>query len=153
MSDTRPSKLRLRYIIYICFLAIFRPSKLIEEENRDNNLRNNFSNQPNGAKLHRAHIINRAFWSSLGLIVLFGFIGGLSGLLLECKFGQPSRGLLLLFQVVGASLLLWGTLFIRGWEIQTFCGVTIVERINQWLYRVLYLIGTSIIICSLVWNY
>lgn len=52
-------------------------------------------------------------------------------------------------QVMGTSLLLWGTLFVRGWEIQTYSGVSFTERVNQWLYRFLYCIGTAALLCSL----
>jgi hypothetical protein len=52
-------------------------------------------------------------------------------------------------QIVGAGLLLWGTLFVRGWEIQTYSGVVFTERVNQWLYRFLYCTGTSVIVYSL----
>jgi len=36
MADTRPTKLGLFYKIYLCFLAIFYPKQLIEEEEKDN---------------------------------------------------------------------------------------------------------------------
>ena len=45
--------------------------------------------------------------------------------------------------------MLWGTLFVRGWEIQTYSGVTLVERVNRWLYRALYCSGTALIVASL----
>jgi hypothetical protein len=46
-------------------------------------------------------------------------------------------------------LLLWGTLFVRGWDIQTIGGVTLVERVNHWIYRTLYCLGTAVFIFSL----
>ena len=55
-------------------------------------------------------------------------------------------------QVVGASLLLWATLFVRGFEIQTNAGVTLTERVNQWLYRFLYCVGTALIVYSLAFQ-
>ena len=149
MADTRPTKLSFFYKIYLCFLAIFWPKQLIEEEKKDEVRRKAFP--PQGEKEHRAYIIRRAFWSSLGLIMLFGFIGMLMGILLHDGFGQPTKKMVTVLQVVGASLLLWGTLFVRGWEIQTYCGVTLCERVNQLIYRSLYCLGTSIVVASLVW--
>ena len=149
MADTRPTKLKLPKIIYLCCLAIINPKKFIKEEENDNTIRKNSS--PAGNKEHRIYVVRRAFWCSLGLIILSAFFGGLIGLFLCYYCNQPPSSLIIILQVVGACLLLWGTLFIRGWEIQTYCGVTLTERVNQWIYRGLYCMGTAIIICSLLW--
>lgn len=151
MADTRPTKLRLLYKIYLCFLAIFNPKNLIEEEKKDNDIRKGFSDKEE--KEHGAFIVNRAFWSSLGLIIVFGLLGALVGKMLAFLYSQPANWMIVLLQIIGASLLLWGTLFVRGWQIQTYCGVTLTERVNLWLYRALYCIGTSILICAIVWGY
>ncbi len=151
MADTRPTKQHFFSIVYLCLLAIFCPKRLIDQENKDNEIRKTFSGQDK--KEHAAYNVNRAFWHSLGLIILFGCIGGITGLFLRYKFNQPSSTIIICLQVIGVSLLLWGTLFIRGWEIQSYCGVTLSERVNQWIYRTLYCMGTGIVICSLVWNF
>ena len=150
MADTRPTKLKFQKIIYLCCLAIINPKKFIEEEENDNNIRKNFPSA--GEKGHRIYVVRRAFWHSLGLIILSALFGGLVGLFLYYNLNQPCSHLIAFLQVLGACLLLWGTLFIRGWEIQTYCGVTLTERVNQWVYRILYCLGTSIIICSLIWT-
>lgn len=48
-----------------------------------------------------------------------------------------------------AALLLWGTLFVRGWDIQTFGGRTLLERANRTIYVLLYFIGTAAGVFSL----
>jgi len=63
--------------------------------------------------------------------------------------GRPSGALITASQVFGAGLLLSGTLFVRGWEIQSWSGVTLTERVNQWIYRFLYCTGTAVLIWSL----
>ncbi len=151
MADTRPTKLGLFYKVYLCFLAVFYPKQLIEEEKKDTERRKSFSGQDE--REHSAIIICRAFWSSLGLILIFEFIGVICGILFYWKFNKPSSTSIIVFQTIGASLLLWGTLFVRGWQIQTFCGVTLSERVNLWIYRSLYCIGTSILISSIVWSF
>ena len=151
MADTRPTKLHFFQAVYFCILAIFSPTRLIAEEEKDKELRKNYSEEVE--KESNAKIVNRAFWNSLGLILLFSLIGGLIGLALRCFLGVPSSFAIALLQIIGASLLLWGTLFVRGWQIQTYCGVTLVERVNRWIYRSMYCIGTGLIICSLVWFY
>jgi hypothetical protein len=40
-------------------------------------------------------------------------------------------------------------LFVRGWDIQTLGGVTLTERVNRWIYRLLYCLGTAAIVTSL----
>ena len=149
MADTRPTKLKFSKIIYLCCLAIINPKKLIKEEENDKEVRKNFP--PAGQKEHHIYVVRRAFWHSLGFIILSALLGGLAGLSLHYNFTQPGSHLIAFLQVLGACLLLWGTLFIRGWEIQTYCDVTLTERVNRWIYRILYCTGTSIIVCSLIW--
>jgi len=135
--------------MYLCWLAIVNPKKFIKEEENDNEIRKNFP--PPEVPEHHIYIVRRALLHSMGLIILSSVAGILAGLFLYIKFNQPCPTYISILQVMGACLLLWGTLFIRGWEIQTFCGVTLAERVNQWIYRIMYCLGTSIIICSLIW--
>jgi hypothetical protein len=107
---------------------------------------------PPPAPSHPALEVRRAFWSSL-IVVLASLAAGCAvGLLLSRLLGRPSTRTLSALQLVGASLLLWGTLFVRGWGIQTYSGVTLTERVNQWIYRALYFFGTGVIVCSLSWS-
>ena len=145
MADTRPTKLKFSKIIYLCCFAIINPKGFIVEEEKDNAIRKNFLLADD--KEHRIYVVRKAFWCSLGLIIASALFGSLIGLFLYYYCNQPPPLMIIILQVVGACLLLWGTLFIRGWEIQTHCGVTLTERVNQWIYRILYCLGTSIIIC------
>jgi hypothetical protein len=126
---------------------LFVPHRFIEEENKDIATRNNYkgvSEQP-----HRAHRVRRAFFASLILVLFFAGIG-YSGATIMAALGRCSTpSLVAWLQVVGACLLLWGTLFVRGWDIQTFSGVVFTERVNQWLYRALYCAGTAVLVYSL----
>jgi len=149
MADTRPTKLKFIKIVFLCFLAIFSPEKFIEEEKKDNQSRKNFTLQEK--KPHQIYSVVKAFWISLVVIILSAILGTILGFILKSIFANPSPCIISFLQIAGACLLLWGTLFIRGWEIQTYCGVTLTERVNQWLYRGLYCIGTTLIICSLIW--
>ncbi len=38
-------------------------------------------------------------------------------------------------------------------SLRSICGVTLAERVNQWIYRSLYCLRTGIIICSLIWDF
>jgi hypothetical protein len=55
-------------------------------------------------------------------------------------------------QIAGALILLCGTLAVRGWDIQTHGGVTLTERVNQWLYRGAYCVGSALVIVALAWS-
>jgi hypothetical protein len=149
MENPTPTRVHFFQVCYYCILGMFCPSKLEKEEEKDNQLRSKLPKAaitPSGS-----HIVNRAFWNSLVLIILFSLIGCLTGIMLKCFTGRPTSISVIILQALGAALLLWGTLFVRGFEIQTYDGVTLSERVNQWLYRALYCLGTAIIICSLVW--
>lgn len=148
VADTRPTHVSFLGAIRLCALLLFSPRKFIEAEQRDIDARDN---HVGGEKApHRALLVRRAFFTSLFLVVISGGIGwGVAtfvSALGRCSTPQTVAWL----QVVGAAVLLWGTLFVRGWEIQTYSGVAFTERVNQWLYRFLYCAGTSVIVCSLV---
>lgn len=148
MGKKVATKLSFFRACYICFLAVFIPSHLKKIERLDNEDLNNAppDNEP------RIQAVHRAFWNSLGLILLFGALGGGAGLLLKCLVGSAPRTVIIFLQILGALFLLWGTLFVRGFEIESYCCVTLSERVNQWLYRALYCIGTALSVCSLAWS-
>ena len=98
-----------------------------------------------------AHVVHRAFWLSFLLVAISCIVGAVAGATAGDWFGPASTRLIAILQVVGALLLLWGTLFVRGWEIQTYKGTTLIERVNQWIYRSLYCTGTAVLVASLVW--
>jgi hypothetical protein len=149
MADTRSTKISFIRAVHLCFLAAFAPKKLAEAEELDNSARAHFSG--NAPHEPRAYIVRRAVWASFSLVFFSGIIGFLIGTLLRHQFGSPRSIVISMLQIIGASFLLWGTLFIRGWEIQSGCGVTLSERVNQWIYRFLYCVGTGIAVWSLAW--
>lgn len=97
-------------------------------EQKDEETRKSFP--PAGEEQHRAYIVRRAFWSALGLVVSAVLVGFIGGYLLRVFIGSPTSRIITWLQICGAALLLWGTLFVRGWDIQTYGGVTLTERAN-----------------------
>jgi hypothetical protein len=98
-----------------------------------------------------AHVVHDAFWLSLLLVVVSCIAGAVAGATAGDVFGPVSARVISAIQIVGALLLLWGTLFVRGWQIQTYKGITLIERVNQWIYRTLYCLGTGVLVASLTW--
>lgn len=148
MADTRRTKVGFWRACYLCFLCIFNPKGLTVQQERDNADRNQFKGS--GQNPTSASIVCRAFWLSLLLVLISVGVGCLVGRIVGA-ISPPwvSAHLVIPLQVIGAFLLLWGTLFVRGWEIQTYCSVTLTERVNQWIYRTLYCLGTALIVLSL----
>jgi len=98
-----------------------------------------------------AHTVHRAFWLSFLLVLISVIVGAVAGATAGDILGPVSSRSISVMQVLGALLLLWGTLFVRGWDIQTYRGTTLIERVNQWIYRSLYCIGTAVLVASVVW--
>lgn len=134
--------------VYLCFLTLVAPSKFTELEGTDDETLRKSPSFPEG----NAFKIRRAIFSALLLVIGAGALGALIAKILELSYGPASRGAIVGLQVAGASILLWATLAVRGWEIQSFGGVRLSERVNRWIYRFLYSAGTAILVCSVVWT-
>ncbi|MCB2071684.1 MAG: hypothetical protein KDF67_19690, partial [Ottowia sp.] len=100
-------------------------------------------------RAHPAHVVRRAFFQSLLLVLLSGSVGFVWGIGMHHLGRCATPPTVAWIQIVGAGMLLWGTLFVRGWEIETWSGVSLTERVNQWLYRTLCCVGTALVVYSL----
>ncbi len=73
------------------------------------------------------------------------------GRLLFCTYGHcPQIGYQLL-QCVGVGILLWATLAKQGWSLQTWGGNSQAEKLDQWVFCILYLIGSFVLVLSVSW--
>ena len=100
---------------------------------------------------HPVQHVRQGLFESLIWVIASGTIGYVFGIVL-CKVVGRHDFMITAFQVVGAMLLLWATLAVRGWQIQTFSGTTLTERVNQWIYRFLYCLGTALVVLTLGWS-
>lgn len=147
MADTRLTKISFWYAIYLILIAVIAPNRFIEEQKKDDEKRKKFS-QPPPPREHNIRLVQRAFWTSLLLVIASALSGYGLGCIVDYFFGCVEKIIVNILQITGVLLLLWATLFVRGWDIQTYGGVTLTERINRWIFRALYCIGTAIIISS-----
>jgi len=136
-------------IVYLCILAVFSPKRFGKENEKDMEI---LAPSFEGAQPEpSANVVFRAFWFSLLLVLLSTGAGYLLAQACLETYGCASSQFTTVLAGIGAAILLWGTLFVRGWQIQTFKGVSLVERVNQWLYRCLYCVGTAVVVCSVSW--
>jgi hypothetical protein len=149
MADMRPTPVGFFGAIRLCWLLLAHPKQFLEIQDQHNQARNNYTDRVECEP--SVYIVRRAFFYSLLLVIASGAVGYGTGLALGSGVGCAQSYLIVWLQVSGASLLLWGTLFIRGWEIETYAGVTFTERVNQWIYRFLYCAGTAVLVFSLAW--
>ncbi|NTU57591.1 MAG: hypothetical protein HGB00_01510 [Chlorobiaceae bacterium] len=148
MDVQNPAKISFIKAIHLCFLALFCPQRFIAEEQANNRQLNEFPRvEPENRALKLRHALLRAF----ELVALSGVIGTTVGKIAHVFCGPASSNTISILQIAGALLLLWGTLAVRGWDIQTFGGATLTERVNQWIYRFLYCCGTAVLVISLSW--
>lgn len=150
MADTRPTKINIFRASCLCVLLLIAPKKFLAVEDADDKIHQERTDKQKPER--SALLVRRAFLKSLLLVVAAGVFGGSIGVSINKIIGCASPALIMWLQISGALILLWGTLFVRGWEIQTYSGVRLTERVNQWLYRFLYFIGSAIFILSLVWQ-
>lgn len=151
MADSRPTSVSFIRAVQLCLLLLLAPERFIAAEKEDIGARNNYTDRP--ATLERAYVVRRAFRSSFLLIVLFGAVGLGAGKFMSALGRCAPPETVMWLQIVGGCLLLWGTLFVRGWEIQTYSGVVFTERVNQWLYRFLCCVGTSVAVYSVAFSH
>jgi hypothetical protein len=93
---------------------VFRPEKLELDE----------------PEVERLEVVRRALVNSAGVVFVAVLLGWLIGSLLGDIFGCTTKGITNGLQIVGAGVLLWGTLFVRGWEIQSFGGFPLAALLS-----------------------
>ena len=148
MANTQPTPVGFLKAVCLVWLLLIRPKRFLELQAEDSKALNLVTNPK---KEDGAFVVRRAFFKSFLLVLVSGTVGYVAGLVFGGVVTCASANLISWLQVIGASVLLWGTLFIRGWEVQTYGGVTLTERVNQWIYRTLYCVGTAVLVCSLAW--
>jgi hypothetical protein len=148
IADTRLTRIGPLRSMVLCLYAAFAPKQLADADVEDDRVRGAFP-KPAPPERPRAYKVNRALWSSLLWVACSVVVGFLTGRTIRALGVAPAGKTPLILQVAGAMLLLWGTLFVRGWDIQSWGGVTLTERVNRWLFRFLYCLGTAAVVASL----
>ena len=148
MADTRLTKIGPFRALVLCAFAAFAPTKLVEAQLADEEAQKRLP-QSSPSTSPTAFKLTRGLWVSLAWVLGSMTVDYLSGKALGWVSSPTPTRLVLALQIFGATVLLWATLFVRGWDIQTLGGVTLTERVNRWIYRLLYCLGTAAIVASL----
>jgi hypothetical protein len=147
VSGEQNTNIARRFVraLWSCFLLVFLPEKSKAMEEVYNARQNALDSE--GEPRHR--VVRRALVFSLLIVVFAAILGWFVGRFVGW-FGYCALAWWIGFlQIAGTGLLLWAVLFVRGWEIQSWDGNTLSERVNQWLYRALSFIGTWILVLAL----
>jgi len=154
----RASNIASRFIraAGLCFILVFQPARF-EEMLKENNAREvayeqGMSHEERQRRIqyadeqkHKRYVlVRRALVQSALVVVGAVGLGWLIGSILEDIWGCALAAINNALQIVGASVLLWGTLFVRGWDIQTIGGQSLTERVNRWIYLALSFTGTAV---------
>ena len=142
---TKPNDVKYS-ITKMVFFLLFKPTRfdeidkeLIAQTSKHNELSN----------IQKSQVLRKALFNSFLLIVIAALVGMAIAFASSCiNFCITSRTNAYV-QIVGSMVLLWGTLFVRGYELETWKSNTYAEQINQVIYRGMYCFGTSIMVYSL----
>ncbi|MBU0710658.1 hypothetical protein KJ762_12465 [bacterium] len=142
----KSEKIGLIKKFHLFFIIISYPQKFedYEEEYKNVDKKENPSD---------AYLLRREYFLSFAKIIFIAIIGTIIGWAFILLFGKPEEILSNILQILGAIFILHGTLFLRGWEIQTFGGETLFEKMNRWIYRFQISFGTFIIVVALSCGY
>ena len=75
-----------------------------------------------------------------------------SAMILSSWMGKPSTLAVYAIQIVAAGIILIATLAVLGWEIQSWKGNTLPEKVNRWLFRSQYWVGTYLFVLAVSWD-
>lgn len=132
------------------FLLFFRPRAFVRESMRhDRSLRFDRRRRPQRSETTRK-LRGALGWGAV-LVVLSAAAGALTGRALYYIFGTPPPMFIAGLQVAAGAILLWATLSYLGWEIQSYKGQNLGEKVNRWIFRGNYCLGTVVLVSSLTW--
>ncbi len=100
----------------------------------------------------RTREIRRSFGRGFEWVVGALVLGWISGVILHRTVGPVSSSMILALQVLAAGILLGATLSLAGRKIASIGGQTLPEKIDDLLYRILYIAGTYILVLSMIWS-
>lgn len=148
MALKQPTPVSFFEAIWLCCVAIASPASFDAFEREDMKA---LQSQPDAVERYRIDAVRKA----LGEALIWGSSAALTGFAIgwsAVRIFGPSGAGVMAFAVAGAAVLLWATFAIKGWEIETWGNATLTERVNRWIFRGLYWIGTALLVIAASWN-
>lgn len=87
-------------------------------------------------------IIYKALLSSFLIVIVTGFAAWLVADWISKSAVTTTSQMVSWLQYGGIGILLWATLAKQGWNIQTYGGQSTAEKVDQWIFRGLYVVGS-----------
>lgn len=100
----------------------------------------------------RTDKLRRALFGGIALAISAIVSGLLLGAVLRRLAGPASIIATAASQIAGAGVILGATLAEAGREIESFTQATLPEKVNTWVFRMLYVFGTFVIVVSIGWS-
>lgn len=141
---------KLTFAVYAIFLLIFSARHFIEKA-IDHDKALTFPSSQLSQQADDTRKIRRSLLFSLILVFISAGAGYLIGFFLHKVIGVVSPITISILQVFAATILLWATLSFLGWEIQSWKGQNLTEKVNRWIFRGMYCLATIILVVSLSW--
>jgi hypothetical protein len=142
VANTTPTKASFFRAVGLCYVAIVDPATFSRLEDEDNQV---LVSMPSPTTGEAAILkVRRTFAESLVWTLAATVAGVALGVAAACA-GLSTKGSLAAVGGLGALVLLWATLAVRGWDIQTIGGVSLSERVNRWYVRGLSFAGTMLL--------
>jgi len=141
-------RLPVHLAIWATVLALFAPTRFLQFQDRVTKP----LGIPAASDGNSVNVVSRAFWTPVVIVAAAALFGALTGLGLGRAFGPATPKGIAVLQIIGASILLLATLYVRGPAIETYDRETLIERVDRWLYCGGYFIGTAAIVASLAWS-
>lgn len=134
--------------IWASLLAIFSPGRFLQFQERVTKP----LGIPAASDSNSVSVVSRGFWRAVVVVLTAAIFGAAMGVALSRWVGPPTSLGIVMLQIVGASILLLATIYLRGPEIETYDRETLIERVDRWIYCAGYFLGTAAIVASLVWS-
>jgi len=148
MALKEPTPISFLKAVSLCWKAMVSPAAFDAIEKDDMKL---LERQPDSIEHYRIDAVRKGLGEALIWCLSAAAIGCAAGWLAAKAVGASGVAVASL-GVVGTAVLLWATLAIKGWDIATFSNNTLTERVNRWIFRGLYWIGTTLVVVAASWN-
>ena len=148
MATTIPTPASFSRKAKLVWFATINPQKFSEEEAADCVILNSQTDLDNTPRIYaiRSALAEAFLWCTGSL-----FTGFVIGSIAVTLTGTQTNAAIATV-IAGTLILLWATLALQGWGIQSYGGVTLGERVNRWIFRLLYSFGTALIVAGSIWT-